>query len=100
MAKAVEKFVGIDVSKSWLDVAVHESGEANRVENDNLGIARLVAWLKERKPTRIVLEPTGGFEMRLVAELSHAGLPAVIWVLDDYPLRGVICWIRFTSSCR
>ena len=79
MKKArAELFVGIDVSKSWLDVAVHEQAEAAiRVGNDETVIASLVKRLKKLKPTLLVLEPTGGFEMLVVAELSHAGLPVV-----------------------
>jgi transposase len=78
MKKAVEIFVGIDVSKAWLDIAVHEQEETFRVSNDDAGIASLVKRLKKLKPSLIVLEPTGGFEMLVVAELTHAGLPAVV----------------------
>jgi len=79
MKKArAEIFVGIDVSKSWLDVAVHEREEEGlRTSNDESGIASLGKRLKKLKPTLIVLEPTGGFEMLVVAELTHAGLPVV-----------------------
>jgi transposase len=78
MNKAREEiFVGIDVSKAWLDIAVHELEETFRVNNDETGLASLVKRLKKLKPTLIVLEPTGGFEMLAVAELSHAGLPVV-----------------------
>jgi len=72
-----EIFVGIDVSKSWLDIAVHAQEAAFRTGNDDPGIASLVKRLKKLKPTLIVLEPTGGFEMLVVAELTHAGLPVV-----------------------
>ena len=78
MKKAAEIFVGIDVSKAWLDVAVHEAEEAFRVGNEEAGIASLVKRLKKWKPTLVVLEPTGGFEMLVVAELSHASLPVVV----------------------
>lgn len=78
MKKAAEIFVGIDVSKAWLDVAVHEKGEVMRVSNDETGIASLVKRLKKPKPILIVLEPTGGFEMLVVAELSQAGLPVAV----------------------
>src|SRR6266496_1464096 len=79
MKKArAEIFAGIDVSKNWLDVAVHEQEEAAfRTSNDEAGIASLVKRLKKLKPTLIVLEPTGGFEMLVIAELTHAGLPVV-----------------------
>jgi transposase len=78
MGTAVEIFVGIDVSKAWLDVAVHEKEEAFRVSNDEVGIASLVQRLKKVKPALIVLEPTGGFEMLVAAELTQANLPAVV----------------------
>ena len=78
MKKAVEIFVGIDVSKASLDVALHEREETYRVGNDGVGISELVKRMNELKPTLIVLEPTGGFEMLVVAELMHAGLPVVV----------------------
>jgi transposase len=71
-------FVGMDVSKNWLDVAVHEQGEVWRVSNDEAGMVSLVKRLKKLKPQLIVLEPTGGFEMLVVAELSQAGLPVAV----------------------
>ena len=77
MKKAAELFVGIDVSKAWLDIAVHEQAESYRAGNNDAGIASLLKRMKKLKPTLIVLEPTGGFEMLVVAELSHAGLPVV-----------------------
>ncbi len=76
--RLVEIFVGIDVCKAWLDIAVHEQEETWRVGNADVGIANLVKRMKELKPALIVLEPTGGFEMLVVAELTHAGLPAVV----------------------
>jgi transposase len=71
----VRSFVGIDVSKKWLDVAVIPSGETWRTENTIEQIGVLVERLKETGVARIVVEATGGFEVRLVAELYAAGLP-------------------------
>jgi transposase len=78
MKKVEEIFVGIDISKAWLDVAVHEQEEMFRVSNEAAGIGSLLKRLKKQKPTLIVVEPTGGFEMLLVAELSQAGLPIAV----------------------
>lgn len=78
MKRAEEVFVGIDVSKAWLDVAKHGQKETTRFSNDETGISSLVKALKKRKPKLIVLEPTGGFEMLVVAELSQAGLPVAV----------------------
>jgi transposase len=78
MKKAAEIFVGIDISKAWLDIAVHERQETFRASNDEVGIAGLVKRLKKLKASLIVVEPTGGFEMQVVAELTHAGLPVAV----------------------
>jgi transposase len=61
-----------------LDLAIHEQTEVVRFSNDDPGILSLLQRLKKLKPVLIVLEPTGGFEMLMVAELTHAGLPAVV----------------------
>ena len=66
--------VGIDVSSAWLDVAAGQ--EIWRVANDDDGIAELVARLLELEPARVVLEPSGGYEMRLLRALSASELPA------------------------
>ena len=78
MKKAEQIFVGMDVSKAWLDIAVHEKEETFRASNDEIGIAGLVKRLKKLKASLIVLEPTGGFEMLVVAQLTHAGLPVAV----------------------
>jgi len=76
MAETSERrHVGIDVSKKWLDVAMIPSGETWRTENTEEQILVLVRRLKETEVVRIVVEATGGFESRLVAELYAAGLP-------------------------
>lgn len=70
-------FVGIDVSKAVLDVAVHPAGEQWRVANDPDGIADLLIRVQALAPERIVLEATGGIEVPAVAALGSAGLPVV-----------------------
>jgi hypothetical protein len=70
-------FVGIDVSKAALDVAVRPGGLAFRVANDPAGHAELVGRLRPLAPTLIVLEATGGYETPAAAALQAAGLPAV-----------------------
>jgi transposase len=78
MANTAGIYVGIDVSKAWLDVAVHETEVAWRIANDDKGIPDLVKRLLRIKPALVVLEATGGYEMQLVAELAHAKLPVVV----------------------
>ncbi len=72
-----EVFVGIDVSKARLDVAVLPSGKTWSTTNDDEGISALVAKLQELTPALILLEATGGLERRVLAKLAGAGLPAM-----------------------
>src|SRR5262245_32162419 len=72
------RFVGIDVSKARLDVAVRPDGLFLQFSNDPAGIAELVGQLQALKPERIVLEATGGLELDAVAAMLQAGLPAAV----------------------
>ncbi len=78
MTNVTESFIGIDISKALLDVAIHESATTWQVANTDSGIADLVKQLADLQPTLIVLEATGGFELRLVSELAAAQLPVVV----------------------
>lgn len=71
-------YVGLDVSKAHLDVAVHPSEEAFRVSHDEAGIAALVTRVRALTPTLIVLEATGGYETAVVSAVSLAGLAVVV----------------------
>ena len=73
----MELFVGIDVSKAVLDIAVAPTGEAWSVTNSTEGMQQLVRRLGEISPKLIVLEATGGLERRAVAALAGASLPVV-----------------------
>lgn len=70
-------FVGIDVAKANLDVALGESAAPERYANDAKGRRRLCTKLAGLSPTKIVLEATGGYEEPLLRSLHKAGLPAV-----------------------
>lgn len=78
MTDTAEIFVGIDVSKAQLDVAVHNQPASWQADNTDAGIAELVKQLHTLNPTLVVLEATGGFELRLVAELAASKLPVVV----------------------
>jgi transposase len=73
-------FVGVDVSKATLDVGFvrGEEERASQVSNAAAGWTELVAACGERPAERIVLEATGGYERRVVAELMAAGLPVAV----------------------
>ena len=71
-------YVGIDVSKHWLDVGIRPARRAERLANDEAGIEAVVAQLGAVAPERIVLEASGGLELPLVAALAAAALPVVV----------------------
>jgi transposase len=72
-----ETYVGIDVSKARLDVAVTPSGESFSSSNDDEGIEKVVARLRELQPALVLLEATGGLERRALARLVTSGLRAM-----------------------
>ena len=74
----VEKFVGIDVSKSTLDVCIEPAVETLHIAYDEAGIMHIAGRLKEISPTLIVLEATGGLEVRIATELASLGLPVAV----------------------
>src|SRR5690349_23720239 len=74
----VPTFVGIDVAKHRLDVHARPSGESLTVDHDEEGVAALVERLAALAPTLVVLEATGGLEVRPAAALAAAGLPVAI----------------------
>lgn len=66
--------IGIDVAKGWLDVAVLETGESFRVDNDTDGWAMLLKRLRGRPVRAIGMEPSGGYERGPKKALRKAGL--------------------------
>jgi transposase len=73
-----EIWVGVDVCKAQLDVAVGEGGETWSSDNDEQGIARTVARCKLLQPRLVVVESTGGLESSLVSALYLAGVPVAL----------------------
>jgi len=71
-------FVGIDVSKRQLDVAIRPGDDFFPVSNDDQGMGDLIRRLVDLKPQLILLEASGGYEILAAAALRQAGLPAQI----------------------
>ena len=69
-----EVFVGIDVSKNRLDVRIEPLAEWFQIDNEEAGIKALCTRMCELCPTLIVMEATGGLEMRAAGELAARGL--------------------------
>jgi transposase len=71
-------YVGIDVSKHRLDVAVLPSGEAFAVGRDAAGLDALAARLRPFGCVLVALEATGGFETVVAATLGAAGIAVAV----------------------
>jgi transposase len=71
-------YVGVDVAKDTLDVAVSNSHETHQFANDHEGIIQAIRHIASLQPAGIILEATGRLEMPLAAELQTKSLPVVI----------------------
>jgi len=78
MDQSLSPFVGVDVSKDRLDVAVLPSGESWSTANQDEDIKSLVKKIRSLKPELIVLEATARLEMPLAIALAAKGLPVAV----------------------
>ena len=78
MSTDAPAFIGIDVSKDWVDVAVRSTGDTWRVNQDQEGIDALIIEFQSLKPQCVVMEATGGYEMPLSTALAAAGIPVAV----------------------
>ena len=71
-------YVGIDVAKAQVDVAVRPTGQTWTITYDDAGVQELVSQLKTLEPALVLLEATGGLELPMVVALATAALPVVV----------------------
>lgn len=71
-------FIGIDISKAVVDVALLPTGRAWRVPREEVALQGLAVELQGLNPARVTLEATGGLEVPVVAILAAANLPVVV----------------------
>jgi len=74
--KAMDVFIGMDVSKDTLDVAVRPTGEERSFANTEDGIGAMRDFIQSFSARLVVLEATGGDGRRL---------PSAPWRLRAYP---------------
>jgi len=79
MEKEKEKvYIGIDIAKASMDIAVHATGQGWNFPNDDRGIAKAVVCLQKLSPALVVMEATGGIELPLSAAIAAEGIPVVV----------------------
>ena len=71
-------FVGIDVSKAHLDVAVRPTEDEWRSENTETGVKEVIDRLKKLGADLVVLEATGKLESAVASGLAVEGVPVVV----------------------
>jgi transposase len=71
-------FVGIDVAKAYLDIAIRPGDKQWQVDYTEEGIEKLVGQIAKLHPALVVLEASGGLEVTIVAALAVADLPVVV----------------------
>jgi transposase len=67
-------YVGVDVSKATLNVAILPARQHFVVSNDEAGIDELLGRLTQVSDALVVLEASGGFERPLAAALAASGV--------------------------
>lgn len=71
-------YVGIDISKAYLDVYINPMGQTIKLSNNEAGIRELIDILSKQPITLIVLEATGGYENAAAKGLEDAKFPVCV----------------------
>ena len=71
-------YVGIDVAKAQVDVAIRPTNDRWEIPRDEAGIRKLVSQMKTLEPVMVLLEASGGLEVTLVAALAAESVPVVV----------------------
>lgn len=83
MAVPGSRFVGIDVSKAHLDVALLPEQMTFRVANDADGWAELIARITRYSVPTVVLEATGAYHVGVTLALAEAGMAPAVMNLEQ-----------------
>ena len=79
-----KRVIGVDIGKSWLDVATEGCEHVQRYGNDTAGIAALIEQLDPGQDV-VVFERTGGWERNLEATLADK---MITWaVVPSQPVK-------------
>lgn len=76
--KMMAGYMGIDVGKKELEVAVYDQAGTRQYSNSPKGIRNLQRDIDNQAVKLIVVEATGGYEYKMVRTLLIAGLPVAL----------------------
>jgi transposase len=71
-------FVGLDVSKAWIDAHSLPDAQIRRFENNDSGLEQCLAWVRTQPDCLCVAEATGGFETAVAGLLASAAIPIAV----------------------
>jgi transposase len=83
-----KNYVGVDVSKDFLDIYIHPSGESYRISNTKKEIGKLFKKLKTYNIEQIVCESSGGYEF-LLLEIARKN-SSKVWQVEPKRIRAFI----------
>lgn len=81
----IERSVGIDCGKDFLDAHAYPMGDVIRVTNDDSGHEQLTEWITARHITHVGIEASGGYERPIRNHLLRNGL--IVHVFDPKRVR-------------
>lgn len=88
MKKVANFFVGVDVSKNWLDVCIYPENKSMHFDNSAIGIDTLIKKLSNYTVEQIVCESSGGYENLLLTLCHNAGYKT--WQVDPKRIKAFI----------
>lgn len=96
---SVAHFVGIDVSKGWLDCYLRPLGQYIRVNNDSQGFEQLAVWLDthgcDRSTTILCMENTGIYDdclLEVVQARNTLGIAVLREISVESGLSSISRW--------
>ncbi|MFQ8434031.1 hypothetical protein [Amaricoccus sp. W119] len=95
-AKRPCTIIGIDISKTTLDIYRLSDGKRARFGNDAAGLKAMRKWLG-RKPLRVVYEATGRYHRDLEAALASAGYANAMAAIDSRTGRSASPFVAFST---
>jgi transposase len=87
-------YVGVDVSKKYLDIYIYPTGKRLKINNSIDGIQLLITELKQYQVAQVACESTGGYEKLLVRVLQKSSYD--VWIIDPRRIKGFI----IASGCK
>src|SRR5581483_6665500 len=82
------EFIGVDVSKKFLDVHILPLDKGFRIPNTKLGIEKFIKRINNLKISQIVCEASGGYEFLMDFMLTNA--KHEVWTVEPKRIRAFI----------